>query len=530
VTTPQGRRTRRRAGLAGAAVVVLAGLAWWLTSMVPGDGLRMERLAVLPLDDLTDDPEQAFLVAGVHEALIAELGQLGLSVTARRTTSQYQDTESSIAEIAAELDVDGVIAGSVFRAGDSLEIATRLYDRDERELWAGTFDGVLTNVVTLYRGFARAIADRIQLSLLPEEEDHLASATSVNPDVYEAYLRGMQILNDATTNILLGTPGDPMVEFREAIGYFEQAVERNPADPLAHAGLALAWATIGHSPNPPPEAWPSARSAAERAIRLDSTLAEGWAALADYRTYAGHDWEGAEQAFRRANELNPSLAMNHYHYAWYLALFGRVEEAVREHTLAKDLDPLTPLHTVWLPGLHIFSRDYERALNEARLLTEQYPDNAIIWYVVAASALELGLFDEAVAANERAAALDPSWTPYLAQTYAVAGRTEEAQAILRQLESLPPMSGVALGLSFIHAALGNREETLRWLDYEPPHAWVAWFLSVPVMEPYREDPRFQALARRFNLEIGPGDVVPTPLPMVPADSVPGEEAASGDAS
>jgi serine/threonine-protein kinase len=132
VTTPQGRRTRRRAGLAGAAVVVLAGLAWWLTSMVPGDGLRMERLAVLPLDDLTDDPEQAFLVAGVHEALIAELGQLGLSVTARRTTSQYQDTESSIAEIAAELDVDGVIAGSVFRAGDSLEIATRLYDRDER--------------------------------------------------------------------------------------------------------------------------------------------------------------------------------------------------------------------------------------------------------------------------------------------------------------------------------------------------------------------------------------------------------------
>ena len=125
VTTPQGRRTRRRAGLAGAAVVVLAGLAWWLTSMVPGDGLRMERLAVLPLDDLTDDPEQAFLVAGVHEALIAELGQLGLSVTARRTTSQYQDTESSIAEIAAELDVDGVIAGSVFRAGDSLEIATR---------------------------------------------------------------------------------------------------------------------------------------------------------------------------------------------------------------------------------------------------------------------------------------------------------------------------------------------------------------------------------------------------------------------
>jgi serine/threonine-protein kinase len=497
------RQARQRAGIAGAVATVLLLAAWFITAIL--DGPSMQRLAVLPLTNLTSDPDQAFLAEGVHEALTKELGRLGLSVTSRRTTNQYQDTDKSIAEIAEELGVDGVIEGSVFRSGDSLEIATRLYDRDELEVWTGSFDGVLANVMALYRGFARAIAEQIRLRLRPEDETQLGEGSPVNPDVYELYLRGMQLLNTSTARA--------QEDNRQAIEYFNRAVEQNPADARAYAGLALGWATIGHGSNPTADAWPRTRAAAERAIRLDSTLAEGWAALADYRSYAGHDWEGAEKAFRRANRLNPSLAMNHYHYAWYLALFGRVEEALIEHRRAAELDPLTPLHTLWIPALHWYSGDFERAVSEARLLAERYPEHPLIWRNLAISALEAGMAEEAVEAMERAVELNPGMRDQ-AWINARLGRTDDAVRLLREMEAAPPMPGLALALAKVHSALGNREDALRWLEYKPPHAHMAWFLRNPSVEPFRTDPRFKAMLRRFNLELGPGDLSPTPLPMV----------------
>ena len=498
------RRTRRSMVVVRAAAVaaVIGLVGWWISTTSAGP--EYERLAVLPLADLTGDPEQAYLASGVHEALIVELGRLGLSVTARRTMARYRDTEKGIGEIAHELGVDAVIEGSVYRQGDSLEIATRLYDRNEQEIWTASFDGVMPNIVSLYRGFARAIADRIQISLRPEDEARLGDAAPVNPEVYEAYLRGMHILNNIRR----------LTDAEEAIAHFNRAVEQNPADPLAYAGLALCYATLGHSPDPPPNTWPLARAAAERAIRLDSTSAEGWAALADYKSYSERDWEGAERAFRRANELNPSLAMNHYHYAWYLALFGRVEEALSEHRRAAELDPLTPLHTVWIPALHWFSGDYERALEEALPLLAKYPENHIIWNVAARSAAYLGRLDEAIAYAEEAAALRPWVASRLVAYYWMAGRTDEALSLLREIEALPTTPFVALRLAALHATLGNRDEAIRWLEYEPGHAFKGWIAWDPAFESLRDDPRFQAILRRMNQELVPGQIAPVPLPVV----------------
>jgi len=305
-----------------------------------------------------------------------------------------------------------------------------------------------------------------------------------------------------------------------AIDYFNQAVEQNPADARAYAGLALGHTTIGHGFNPPDGVWPRARAAAERSVRLDSTLAEGWAALAHLRYLSERDWEGAERAFRRANELNPSLAMNHYHYAWYLAFFGRGEEAFVEHRLAQTIDPLTPRHTVWIPALHWFSGDNVRALGEARSLLEQYPNNATLRYIIAESAARLGRFDEAIEEMEEGVALFPGWTPYLGQYLAWAGRTEEAIHILEQVEAQPANPWNALGLAYIHLFLGNRDEALAWLEREPRHAWAAAIAVYPQFEVYREDPRFQALLRQMNLRIAPGDLAPTALPLLP-ESTPG---------
>ncbi len=493
----------RRAVAALAAVLVLALAARGLASILTGE--QIDTLAVLPLTDLTADPEQAYVADGVHEALIAELGQLGLSVTARATMAQFRNTDKPIGEIAREVDADAVIEGSVYRSGDSLQIATRLYDREEREIWTASYAGVLSDVVRLYRGFARAIANEIGVRLNPTNQARLSETPVVNPDVYEAYLRGMHILNNSRTDADIDT----------AIAYFKQAVDQNPADPLAYAGLALGYTTIGHGVNPPDDAWPRAREAAERALRLDSTLAEAWAALADYKFYGDSDWEGAERAFRRANELNPSLAMNHFHYAWYLAVFGRTEEALAEHRRARELDPLTPFHTLWIPTLYGFSEepDGERALTEARLNVEQYPNNPLALMVFAECAEAAGLMDEALAAAERAVALNPEGDLVLAGFYARRGRREDALRIVEKFEAMPANAFLAMELAYAHAALGNKDAALEWLDYEPHHAWAAAVPWDPSFQPYRDDPRFQAFLRRMNMGLVPGERAPRPLPM-----------------
>lgn len=481
------RPRRRRSVVGAAAVAVLLAVGWGL---VATRGVsRIERLAVLPLTDLTGDPAQAHLLEGVHDALITELGRLGLSVVARTTMGRYRGTSKSVHEISGELNADAVIEGSFFRRGDSIEIAARLYHGDtERELWSGSYEGDLPNVVALYRGFARTIADEIQWTLTSDHEAQLSRASPVNPAVYEAYLRGMYHLNKSTAE-----------DFEMALSYFHQAVEENPADPLAYTGLAFGYITLGHGPAPPPEVWPRARAAAERAVRLDSTLAEAWAALADIRTYYEWDWEGAERAFRRANELNPSLPMNHYHYAWYLALCGRAEEAIAEHKRAQELDPLTPLHTVWIPGLYLYLGQYEKALVTARLTIDQYPGNATALFVLGTSAAQMGEFDEAIAAHERLVATNPAWKHALGRTYALAGRTDDARRILRELEGQAPTSWGAIGLADLHATLGNKDEAFQWLQYDPPHAWLPWSRTNPALETLRDDPRFQELLRRLSL-------------------------------
>ncbi len=505
-----GERGRQRATpvevVALAGLVLAGGVGAAFVARYSPAGPRMQRLAILPLADLTGDAGQEYLTEGVHEALISELGQLGLSITARSTMVQYRDTEEPIRQIARELGVDGVVEGAVFRAGDSLEITVRLYDDDEDEVWSGAFQGGLADILTLYRGFARAIAEQIRLSLSPEADARLRRTPVVDPGVYETYLRGMQLVNIRTTR----------AEADSAVALLSRAVAENPGDARAYAGLAAVYANLGHGFDPPPGVWPRARAAAERAIRLDSTLADGWAALADYKAYSQRDWAGAERAFRRANDLNPSLAMNHYHYAWFLGLFGRVDEAISEHRRAQDLDPLTPFHSTWAPALHWFDRDYQRALEEAREVRERYPDGVVANYVLGESAIRLGRVDEAIAAHERMAHRAPAWNCYLGRTYARAGRAADAVRILRDIEEQPVTPWNALCLAHLHAALGNRDAALRWLAYEEPHAWVAGMATQfePEWDSYLKDPRYQALLKRMNLRYGPGDAAPVPLPIV----------------
>ncbi len=498
----QVRHQTRRTGFTWAAALVGLALVVWVASIWMG-APRMGSLAVLPLTDLTGDPDKAYLAAGVHEALIAELGRLDIDMISRATMARFRDSHLGIPEIARELGVDGVVEGSVLLDGDSLAISARLYDRNEVEVWAGSFEGVLPDLVALYRGFARAIAEGIRLRLAPDDEARLDERPAVNPAVYEPYLRGMTVLQTAAT------PDD----IQRAIDYFNEAIAADPADALAWAGLAQCYVTLGHNTLVSgPEIWSLGRAAALRAVRLDSMSAEGWAALADYESYAGRDWEAAEDAFLRADALNPSLAWNHYHYAWYLALFGRVEEAVREHRKAAELDPLTPFHTVWLPGIYWFNRDFEHAYREAKAnLDNGYADNFTANLVFALSALHTDRHEEAIATawkmNELRGVLG-----MLARSHAAAGNVEEARRYIEQMEQGPMHAGRADALAHAYSILGDWEKTIQWLEWEPRSFAQPATLLFPSMDRFREEPRFQALLRDYNLALEPGWAALVPLP------------------
>ncbi len=489
----------QKAGIASLLVLasVAVGLTVWNPLSDPGqaDGLpRIASLAVLPFDNLTGDPQEEYFVAGMHDALIGQLAQIGaLRVISRRSVMQYRDNEASVPEIARELDIDGVVEASVVRAGDSVRFQVQLIAArpEERSLWSEAYDRDVSNVYELHSEVARAIAREAGVPLTIDEETRLAGTRPVNRETYEAYLKGMFYLSKSTPE-----------EFERGLTYLHEAVEKDPGDPRAYAGLALGYATLGHGPAPPLDVWSRARAAELRAIQLDPTLAEAHAALADVKLYYEWDWAGAEEAFRRANELNPNLAMNHYHYAWYLALFGRLDEAIEQHTLARELDPFRPLHSVWLGHLYNFIGQYDEAASEALAALEHFPDHAVGLLVLGIAYANKGMYEDAIALHEKVVTINSSWKWALGRTYADAGREEDAQRILAELEEEEVTPWNALGLAIVNSALGEYDEAYRWLAYEPPHAWLPWTTIDPLLTVPRDDPRFSDLLRRLNLPGG----------------------------
>jgi serine/threonine-protein kinase len=487
-----GSASRGRAlAIAAAAVAVLAG-TWWITRSTPEAGAAdFVSMAVLPIENLTGDPAQDYFVAGMQDALIGQLGKLsGIRVISRSSVRRYADSDMSIPEIAGELGVDYLIEASATRDGEGVHVEVHLVEAmpEERQVWAEGYDGDMENVLEIHGQVARAIAGALDVTVSVEEEAQLSGTRPVNPDTYEAYLRGMYFISE-------GTPEG----ITTGLAFLHEATETDPGDAMAWAGLATGYALVGHGPAAPPDAWIRARAAAERAIGLDSMLAEGHAAMADVKLYYDRDWAGAEESFLRADELNPNLAMNQFHYAWYLLLVGRWDEALVIHELGQDLDPLTELMTSALGWAYLYLGRTDKAIEEARKGLALKTDGMFGLVTLGAAFSAEGRYDEAIATHERMAELYPIWRWLLGRTYAQAGRMEDARQLAAQLESEEQSSMSAFGLAVLYASLGENDDSFRWLEYEPPHAWVPWGAIDPVLELPRDDPRFQDFLRRLNL-------------------------------
>ena len=450
----------------------------------------VESIAVLPLRNLSGDPGQEYFADGITEGLITDLGQIGaLRVISRRSVMQFKDGDAPLADIAEALDVDAVVEGSAVLSGDRVRVTAQLiHVTTDTQMWANTYDRALGDVLGLQADVAKAIAHQVEVTLSPEEDARLSEAREVNPEVYRAYLRGMD-------HLFKGTPEDRA----KGLEYLHGAVAIDPADPLAYAGLAEGYVTIGHGPEPPPDVFPRARAAAERALKLDPDMPEALAAMADVALYYEWDWARAAELFERVNELNPSLAMNHYHYAWYLALFDRLDEAIEEHKVARDLDPLRPTHTAWLGGLYNTAGRHDDAIEEAQKAIELDAGYVPSYFVLARAYSRKGMHDEAIAAARSVADSDSKYggQELLAAAYAQAGMRDEALAILAALETPSFWTGaqayVALGdhdraLQLFEGAYQARAPILPWIRQHGGH-----------FDALRDEPRFRDLLQRMSL-------------------------------
>jgi TolB-like protein/Tfp pilus assembly protein PilF len=476
-------------GIVTALVILFLAVGYFFFTAGPSE--TIDSIAVLPLENLSGDSEQEYFVDGMTDALIGELAQMSaLRVISRTSVMQYKGTRMPLPEIAKKLSVDAVVEGTVLRVGERVRITAQLIGAvPERHLWAESYERDLTDILMLQREVARAIAREIRVKLTPQEETLLARTREVNPETYEAYLRGMFYLNKYTPEGI-----------EKGLAYLHEAVEKDPADPLAYAGLAIGYNIIAHTPSPPPYALPRARAAALRALELDENLAEVHLALAMIKIYSDWDRPGAEQAYRRALELNPNLALARAHYGWSLEIDGRVEEALAELNQAQKLDPLAPIYPAWSGWMYFWEGDYDAAIEEAQKSLELNPDFPIGLYVLGCGYAAKGKYEEAIETHQKAALASPDFKWGLGQTYALAGRREEALEVAAELES-QAKGWDTFGLAEIYAALGEKDEAFRWLEaaYQQRHPYIQWFMRDGSFDPLKDDPRYDELAQRLNL-------------------------------
>jgi len=488
----------RRLIVLGVIVVVAAvgTIAYW-RKRVSANVSAIRSLAVLPLQNLTGDPAQEYFADGMTDALITQLAQVGeLRVISRTSIVRYKEAPKPLQTIAQELNVEGVVEGTVVRSGSRVRIDAQLIDaRNDRHLWARSYERDLNDIVALQGEVAQAIAEAVVKKLSSQERARLMRSRPTDPEANRLLYQGLVASGQQTYE-----------GFSNAITYFEQAIARQPDSAEAYSRMSLSYIQFSFlGPLAPEEFMPKAEVAARKALELDEGLAEAHAVLG-ITLYRYHfNWSVAETELRRALDLSPNYAEGHRMLAAFLVAAGRSEEALAEAQRARELDPLSVQALLNLAAASRAAGHYDQAVGEYREALRRDPQRPRAHYQLGVTYVEKGDLNEGLAELEAAVDLsqgNPHYLAYLGYADAASGKRREAQEILNKLEGLLRQQYVsAFGIATIHIGLSEREDALAWLEkaYRAHDSELVGITTDHRLDLLHSDPDFQDLVRRVGL-------------------------------
>lgn len=452
---------------------------------------QIKSIAVLPLENLSHEPEQEYFADGMTEELITDLGKIGaLRVISRTSVMRYRGTKKPLPEIAKELNVDALVEGTVLRSGDRVRVTVNLlHASSDRHLWAETYERDFRDVISLQDEVAQAVAREIRIAISPAESARLATVRSVKPEAYELYLKGRY-------HYYKWTPED----FRKAIEYFQKAIEIEPNWAPPYAGLATSYGWLWIEGGvPAQEALPQFSAALKTAMAIDDSDPEVRYALAASAFFYRWDWEEADREFQRALALDPNLVEARFEYAWFLTAMGRHAEAITEARSAVDRDPLSVSANLALGSIYFWAHQDDQAIVQLRHTSELEPNDSRAHSFLADIYEEKQMYEEAIRELQRVMTLQgvpPEERAGLEQTYQQSGSRGYWEWRLSEARRRNAPYEIAV----LYARLGNAREAIAWLEksYEQ-HDWhMVQLKMLRAWDPLRSDPRFQDLLRRMN--------------------------------
>ena len=502
VPPPAGKRkVGIAAALIGAGLLAAALLLWkpWgppdKPAEAPAGRAEIKSLAVLPLENLSQDPAHDYFADGMTDELIGKLSKISaLRVISRTSAMRYKGSKKSLPEIARDLQVEAVVEGSVLRSGERVRINARLIDvAGDRQMWAESYERDLKDILSLQSDVASAIVREVRVQVAPEETSQLASPGPVNPEAYQLSLQGRIAFLRFTPESLA-----------RAAEYFHLAIAKDPRYAPAYAGLADSYIQLAGRVRPPLEVMPKARRAIEKALELDPNLGEAYASLGQVRLFYEFDWEGAGREFRRALEKSPGSALVHQTNGLFLSAQGKTQEALTEAGRVLDLDPVSSSSGCLRVRLLYYARQHDQAIEQYRKTLSEDPTVAGFCIFAIYAYQQKGRFEEAIAVAKRISDASPNEMlprAALARSYAVMGNRPEAMKVVRAMEDLSKRRFISeYDMAVAHSGW-NPQATLGWLEKacEFRSGLIVYARVDSVFDDLRSDPRFQEIVRKTGI-------------------------------
>jgi len=458
----------------------------------------IDSVAVMPFVNVSGDPNTEYLSDGISDNIISRLSQLpNLRVIALNSVLRYKGKQTDPQTVGRELGVRAVLMGRLVQLGDDITISIELVDvRDNKRLWGQQYNRKFADISGLQTEVAQAISEKLRQQLSGDEKERLTKRYTQSGEAYQFYLMGRYFRRTRTEKGL-----------QKSVECFEQAINRDPNYAPAYAGLAATYALIGYTGiSPPKEARRRVEWATLKALELDDTLPDAHSMMSIVRRL-DLDWSAGEEEDKRALELNPNSADAHQSYAYHLQTAGRFDEAMLHLKRAQELDPLSLIIGADIGSLLYVMRQHDRAIEQLQKITEMDPNFAPAHNRLERAYLAKGMYEEAITEQKKAIALDPStgrWgrTADLGYAYALAGKRDEAQKILDDLQELSKQHYVKPNnIALIYVGLGDKAQAFAWLErtYEEYPLSLDLIKVDPQLDSLRSDPRFTDLLRRMKL-------------------------------